>query len=251
MIILKKESEIAKIRESGRIVAKTMRLVSEAIRPGKTTTIELDELAEKIIREEGGVPSFKGYKGFPATACISVNDVVVHGIPDQTVLQEGDIVDLDFGVFKDGYHADSAWTFGVGTISDKAQRLMNVTRESLMQGIAKARVGNTVGDISSTVQTYVEKNGYSIVRELVGHGIGQKLHEEPSVPNFGKPKRGPVLKAGTTICIEPMVNEGTYRVHTLEDGWTVVTSDGKLSAHFEHTVAVTDLGPVILTIEHD
>lgn len=251
MIILKKESEIAKIRESGRIVAKTMRLVSEAIRPGKTTTIELDELAEKIIREEGGVPSFKGYKGFPATACISVNEVVVHGIPDQTVLQEGDIVDLDFGVFKDGYHADSAWTFGVGTISDKAQRLMNVTRESLMQGIAKARVGNTVGDISSTVQTYVEKNGYSIVRELVGHGIGQKLHEEPSVPNFGKPKRGPVLKAGTTICIEPMVNEGTYRVHTLEDGWTVVTSDGKLSAHFEHTVAVTDLGPVILTIEHD
>lgn len=251
MIILKKESEIAKIRESGRIVAKTMRLVSEAIRPGKTTTIELDELAEKIIREEGGVPSFKGYKGFPATACISVNDVVVHGIPDQTVLQEGDIVDLDFGVFKDGYHADSAWTFGVGTISDKAQRLMNVTRESLMQGIAKARVGNTVGDISNTVQTYVEKNGYSIVRELVGHGIGQKLHEEPSVPNFGKPKRGPVLKAGTTICIEPMVNEGTYRVHTLEDGWTVVTSDGKLSAHFEHTVAVTDLGPVILTIEHD
>lgn len=251
MIILKKESEIAKIRESGRIVAKTMRLVSEAIRPGKTTTIELDELAEKIIREEGGVPSFKGYKGFPATACISVNEVVVHGIPDQTVLQEGDIVDLDFGVFKDGYHADSAWTFGVGTISDKAQRLMNVTRESLMQGIAKARVGNTVGDISNTVQTYVEKNGYSIVRELVGHGIGQKLHEEPSVPNFGKPKRGPVLKAGTTICIEPMVNEGTYRVHTLEDGWTVVTSDGKLSAHFEHTVAVTDLGPVILTIEHD
>ncbi|MDI9634731.1 type I methionyl aminopeptidase [Kamptonema cortianum] len=251
MIVLKKESEIAKMRESGRIVAKTMRIVSEAIDPGKTTLLELDAIANRVITESGGIPSFLGYRGFPASACIGVNEVVVHGIPDETVIQDGDIVKLDFGVILDGWHADSAWTFAIGTVPENTKRLLNVTQESLMQGIAKARPGNRVGEISHTVQKYVESNGYGIVRDLVGHGIGRNLHEEPSIPNFGKPKSGPVLKAGMTFCIEPMVNEGTWKVNTLDDGWTVVTADGKLSAHFEHTVAVTQSGPVILTSEVD
>lgn len=249
MIHLKSSSEIAKMRESGRIVARTMRLVSEAIVPGKTSTGELDALAERLIAEEGGVPSFKGYRGYPATACISVNEEVIHGIPGARVLQEGDIVDLDFGVYKGGFHADAAWTFPVGTISAEAQRLLNVSREAMNQGIAKACPGTRVGVVSSTIQRYVEGNGYSVVRELVGHGIGRELHEEPSVPNFGRAKDGPVLRPGTTICIEPMVNQGSHEVVTLEDGWTIVTRDGTLSAHFEHTVAVTSDGPELLTVE--
>ncbi|MBS1713704.1 MAG: type I methionyl aminopeptidase [Armatimonadetes bacterium] len=249
MIILKKDSEIAKMRESGRILARTMRLCAEAIEPGKTTPKMLDELAEKLIREKGALPSFLGYRGYPATACISVNDVVIHGIPDDRVLQDGDIIDLDFGVLKDGFHADSAWTFAVGPVSKAAERLLKITEESMWQGIAKAKVGNKVGEISCTVQKYVESNGYSVVRELVGHGIGRSLHEEPSVPNFGKCSSGAMLREGTTICIEPMVNEGTKDVVTLDDGWTMVTKDGKLSAHFEHTVAVTREGPEVLTVE--
>ena len=249
MIILKKDSEIAIMRENGRILARTMREVSSIIEPGKTTLIELDTLAERLIREAGATPSFKGYRGFPAASCISVNEVVIHGIPDEYVLQEGDIVDLDFGVYKDGFHADSAWTFPVGEVSGDTKRLLNVTRESLMQGIAQAQPGNRVGDIGSKVQKYVENNGYSVVREMVGHGIGRDLHEEPNVPNFGKPKKGPVLKPGTTICIEPMVNIGGPNVLTLDDGWTIVTADGTLSAHFEHTVAITSDGPEILTCE--
>jgi methionyl aminopeptidase len=248
LIVLKRESEIAKMRESGRIVARTMRLVSEAMAPGVTTQA-LDELADRLIAEEGGVPSFKGYRGYPAAACISVNEVVIHGIPGDRRLEEGDIVDLDFGVYKDGFHADAAWTFAVGQVGPEAKRLMNVTREALMQGIAKAVPGNRVGVVSHTIQRYVESNGYSIVRDLVGHGIGASLHEEPSVPNFGSPKDGPVLRAGTTVCIEPMVNEGRPEVRTLEDGWTVVTKDGRLSAHYEHTVAVTSDGPELLTVE--
>lgn len=239
------------MREAGKIIARTMRLAAEAIVPGQTTLLQLDQLAEKLITEKNGIPSFKGYKGFPAAACISPNEVVVHGIPNQRILQEGDIVSLDFGVIYQGWHADSAWTFPVGTIPPNAQRLMNVTRESLYQGIAKAKPGNRVGDIANAVQTYVEKNGYSIVKDLVGHGIGQNLHEEPSVPNFGKPRTGPVLKPGMTFCIEPMVNEGTHKVRTLADDWTVVTADGKLAAHYEHTVAVTSDGPVLLTAEED
>jgi methionyl aminopeptidase len=249
MIVLKKDSEIAKMREAGRILARTLRTVSESIVPGKTTLLDLDTLAERLIRESGAVPSFKGYRDYPAATCISVNEVVIHGIPNERVLQEGDIIDLDFGVYKDGFHADSAWTFPIGKISPGAQRLLNVTRESLFQGIAKFRVGNRIGDVSSAVQKYVEKNGYSIVRDLVGHGIGRDLHEEPSVPNFGKPGRGAPIKEGMTVCIEPMVNEGTAKVVTLDDGWTVVTADGKLSAHFEHTVAVTKDGPELLTVE--
>jgi methionyl aminopeptidase len=249
LIIIKNESEIAKMREAGRVLARTMREVSGTIVAGKTTLAELDALAERLILDAGCVPSFKGYRGYPAATCISVNNVVIHGIPGPMVLEEGDIVDLDFGVVFDGWHADGAWTYPVGKVSESTTRLMNVTLESLYQGIAKARPGNRLGDIGATVQKYVEANGYSVVRDLVGHGIGQSLHEEPSVPNYGKAGKGAVLKAGMTLCIEPMVNEGTHKIVTLEDGWTVVTADGKLSAHYEHTVAVTKDGPELLTVE--
>lgn len=249
MIILKKDSEIAKMRESGRVVARTIRLMSEAIVVGKTTTGDLDDLAKRLIEEAGGTPSFLNYRGFPKSACISVNEEVVHGIPGPRVLADSDIVTLDIGVFLNGWHADSAWTFPVGKISEDAQRLLNVTRESLFQGISKAKIGNRIGDIAFAVQRYCEQNNYGVVRDLTGHAIGQKLHEEPSVPNFGKPKTGAPLRAGMTICIEPMVNQGTHKTKTLADDWTVVTGDGKLSAHFEHTVAITRDGPVILTIE--
>lgn len=251
MILLKKQSEIALMRESGRLLARTMRIVSESIVPGKSTPNQLDELAERIITEGGGIPSFKGYRGFPKSACISVNDTVVHGIPDDSVLQEGDIVSLDFGVILEGWHSDSAWTFPVGTIAPNAQRLLSVTKECLNQGILKAKVGAKVGDISHAVQKYAESNGYGVVKDLVGHGIGKSLHEPPNIPNFGKANSGPVIKEGMTMCIEPMINEGTAKVKFLKDGWTVKTGDGKLSAHFEHTVAVTALGPVILTTEQD
>jgi len=249
MTLLKKQSEIALMKESGRIVARTLRIVSEEIKPG-VTTLHLNDLAERLIREEGGFPSFLGYRGYPAATCISVNEVVVHGIPNDKPLEEGDIVDLDFGVVKDEWHADGAWTYAVGQISADHQRLMNISREALYQGIGKARVGNRIGDIAHAVQRYVESNGYSVVRELVGHGIGRKLHEEPSsVPNFGKPGKGELLKEGTTICIEPMVNMGKAAVETLEDKWTVVAADGKYSAHYEHTIAITKSGPEILTTE--
>lgn len=250
MPLQKNPAQIAKMRESGRIVARTLRLVSESIVPGKTTPKDLDALAHRLILEAGGYPSFLGYRDYPAATCISVNDVVVHGIPTAVPLQEGDIISLDFGVLKDGWHADGAWTYPVGTISPAAQRLLNVTRESLMQGIAKARVGGRIGDIGAAVQRYCENQGYGVVRELVGHGIGEKLHEEPSnVPMYGKPGKGELLREGMTICIEPMINEGTHRVNFLDDKWTVVTGDGKLSAHFEHTIAITKDGPEILTQE--
>lgn len=249
MILLKSKADIELMRKAGRLVAKTLREVAGTIEPGKTTPKQLDALAEKLIRYAGAIPSFLGYRDYPAATCISVNDVVIHGIPNDVPLESGDIIDLDFGVILDGWHGDGAWTFPVGEISESAQRLLNVTRESLMQGIAKARVGNRVGDISAAVQKYVESHGYSVVRELVGHGIGRSLHEEPSVPNFGKPGRGPLLKEGMTMCIEPMVNQGTYKVKTLKDNWTMLTADGKLSAHFEHMVAITKDGPDILTLE--
>lgn len=249
MIYYKKASEIGKMREAGRLLARAMRIASEAIVPGKTTPMELDILADRIIREGGGIPSFQDYKGYPRATCISVNDTVVHGIPVDIPLEEGDIVSLDFGVILDGWHADSAWTFPVGTISPEAQRLLNVTKESLMQGIAKARVGGKVGDISSAVQKYAESYGYGVVRDLVGHGIGRTLHEPPNVPNFGRAGTGSPIREGMTMCIEPMINEGTAKVKFLEDGWTVKTADGKLAAHFEHTVAVTKSGAEILTLE--
>lgn len=255
MIRRKSPEDIEKMRAAGRVVARTIRALSESIVPGKTTLIELDQMAKRMMEEAGGRPSFLGYKGsgsstpFPGSACLSVNEVVVHGIPDERVLQSGDIIGIDLGVELNGWMGDGAWTFAVGEISESAQRLLNVTRESLMQGIQKARIGNHVGDISATIQKYCESHGYGVVRALVGHGIGQKLHEEPSVPNFGKPGRGPALVEGMVICIEPMINQGTPSVKTLDDDWTIVTADGKLSAHFEHMVAVTKSGPDILTLE--
>lgn len=250
MIVLKSKTEIEKMRASGKVVAHCLRAMSEAIVPGKTTPADLDAIASRIVEEAKGVPSFLNYRGYPKATCISVNQVVVHGIPGDIPLQEGDIIGLDMGVMIDGWHADGAWTYPVGTISAEAQRLLNVSRESLFQGIAKAKPGNRIGDIAHAVQAYVERNGYSVVRDLVGHGIGRKLHEDPhAVPNFGKPGKGEVLKEGLTICIEPMVNQGTFKVVTLPDQWTLETADGKLSAHFEHTIAVTRDGPDILTLE--
>ena len=249
MIHLKKTSEIAKMREAGRIVARAIRIMSEAIEPGKTTPRDLDKIAQQVVAEAGGTCAFYKYRDYPAHTCISVNEVVIHGIPNDKVLREGDVIDLDLGVTLDGWTADGAWTYPVGNVSSQAQRLLNVTQESLFQGIAKAKVGNRIGDIAAAVQKYVESNGYSVVRDLVGHGIGKTVHEEPSVPNFGKAGKGELLKEGLTICIEPMVNVGTFKVRTLPDKWTVVTADGKLSAHFEHTVALTKDGPEILTVE--
>jgi methionyl aminopeptidase len=248
MIILKSRPEIEAMREAGRIVARTLRLVSAEIQPGITPR-QLDSLAHNLITEAGGEPSFLGYRDYPAATCIAVNEVVVHGIPDDRPLEEGDICTLDFGVFLNGFHADSAWTYPVGQITEAAQRLLNVTKESLYQGLAQAKAGKRIGDIANAVQKYVERNGYSIVRDLVGHGIGRSIHEEPSVPNFGKPGSGPLLKEGTTMCVEPMVNMGTWKVKQLKDGWTIVTADKKLSAHFEHTIAVTRDGADILTAE--
>jgi methionyl aminopeptidase len=216
------------------------------------TPRELNDTADRLIREEGGAPSFLGYRGFPAAACISVNSIVVHGIPSNIPLEEGDIVSLDFGVVKNGWHADGAWTYAVGEISHEAARLMRVTKEALIQGIAKAKAGHRIGDISNTVQRYCESNGYGVVRDLVGHGIGQTLHEAPhAIPNFGRAGKGDMLREGMTICVEPMINQGTYKVIQWPDKWTIETADKKLSAHFEHTIAVTRGAADIITIEPD
>ena len=248
MITTKTSAELSLMRECARIVVRALTEMSDAVRPGVTTD-ELDAIGESVVRRSSAEPSFLNYRGFPRSVCISVNSEVVHGIPSsETVLKEGDIVSLDIGAHKDGFHGDAAWTYSVGEISPDAKRLMNVTKESLYQGIAQARPGRRVGDISSAVQTYVERNGYSVVRDLVGHGIGSKLHEDPTVPNFGKAGTGARLAPGMTICIEPMINEGKWQVETLKDRWTVVTADGKLSAHFEHMVCVTDGVPEILTL---
>ena len=249
MIRIKKPEEIAVMRANGAIVAQVLRECAAAIVPGKTTARHLDDLGEKIIASHGGTPSFKNYRGYPAAMCISKNNVVIHGIPNDVPFEEGDIVDLDVGVFRNGFHADAAWTYPVGEVDRDAQKLLRVSEEALKQGIAKARVGNRVGDIGAAVQRYVESNGFSVVRDLVGHGIGRELHEEPSVPNFGKAGKGDLLRPGMTICIEPMVNEGTYKVVTLADKWTMVTADGKRSAHFEHTVHITREGPELLTLD--
>jgi methionyl aminopeptidase len=250
LIHYKSKAEIEAMRKSGKVVARTIRQCYEAIVPGKTTTRILDDLAAKLIAEAGGIPSFLNYRGYTANTCISVNDVVIHGMPNDVPIVDGDIVDIDIGVCIDGWHADSAWTFPIGTVSQNAQRLLSVTKECLFQGIGQAKIGNKIGDIAATVQRYAEKNGYGVVRDLVGHGIGRKLHEEPTnVPNFGKAGKGEPLKEGMTICIEPMINEGTYKIVTLPDGWTMKTADGKLSAHFEHTIAITKDGPDILTVE--
>jgi len=251
MIYLKTKREIALIRESSRLVAEVLKLVGAQIKPG-VTTLALDKLAEDYIRSFGGLPAFKGYGSqkdnlFPATLCTSVDAEVVHGIPSNKVLMEGEIVAIDVGVKKDGYYGDGAWSFPVGEISREKQKLLDVTRESLCKGVERAIRGNRVHDISFAVQSHVEANGFSVVRELVGHGVGKELHEPPNVPNFGKPGTGPELRDGMTLAIEPMVNLGGFQVSMEPDGWTVVTQDGLPSAHFEHTIAIIDGKPEILT----
>ncbi len=237
------------MREAGRITARALRLVGEAVKPG-ITTVELDAIAEATICDAGAVPAFKGYHGFPATICSSVNDEVVHGIPARSRrLLLGDIVSVDVGAIVDGYYGDSAMTFPVGEIDSETRRLLDVTAASLAAGIAKARVGMRLFDISAAVQAVAETAGFSVVREYVGHGIGREMHEEPQIPNFGPAGKGPALKEGMVFAIEPMINAGTATVRQMDDGWTVMTSDGACSAHFEHTIAVTADGPVILTVE--
>lgn len=247
MIALKNSKELALMRETCVVSAKALKLVGQAVEPG-ITTAELDRIAEKYILSCGAKPNFKGYGGFPATACISINNEVIHGIPSkQRKLKEGDIVSVDLGAVMNGFHGDNAATFACGTISDEAKRLMDATKESLYEGIRMARAGGRIGDISSAVQNYVEARGYSVVRQYVGHGVGTSLHEAPEVPNFGEAGRGVRLVPGMTLAIEPMVNAGSYGVKVLPDGWTVLTSDGSLSAHFEHTIAITADGPIIMT----
>ena len=236
------------MREAGRVTALALRLVGEAVAPGVTTET-LDRIAEDAIRSAGAVPAFKGYHDFPATICASLNDQVVHGIPGSSPLREGDILSVDVGAIVDGYYGDSAKTFAVGEVSDEAIALMDVTRRSLEAGIAACVPGMRLYDISAAIQRVAEEPGYGIVREYVGHGIGRAMHEEPQVPNFGPAGRGPTLAAGMVFAIEPMINAGGAPVRSLNDGWTVVTEDGSLSAHFEHTVAVTEEGPRILTLE--
>lgn len=246
MITLKSAHEIELMRTAGKITAAARALAGEMVKPGVTTG-EIDTAVEHFIRKEGAVPSFKGLYGFPASACISVNEEIIHGIPGDRVLREGDIVSVDVGAFIGGFHGDCAATFACGKISPEAQDLIDVTRQSFFEGLSKAREGNRLYDISAAVQAYVESHGYSVVREFVGHGIGAKLHEPPEVPNFGHPGRGPRLLRGMTIAVEPMVNAGSAAIRQLSDGWTVTTRDGKYAAHYENTLLITDGEPEILT----
>ncbi|GED72459.1 methionine aminopeptidase 1 [Brevibacillus reuszeri] len=246
MIILKSKAELEVMREAGRIVALTHQELAKAIKPGVTTK-QLDEIAETFIRSMGAIPSFKGYGGFPGSICASVNEELVHGIPGQRALQEGDIISLDIGAQFQGYHGDSAWTYPVGKISAENEKLLRVTEESLFKGLEKALPGARLSDISHAIQIHAESAGFTLVREYVGHGIGQNLHEDPQVPNYGPPDRGPRLKPGMVLAVEPMVNAGERYVRTLEDNWTVVTLDRKTCAHFEHTIAITEDGYEIFT----
>jgi len=246
MIILKSPAEIEAMRRAGRVVALAHQRLAQEIQPGMRTK-DLDALALEVLKQEGAIPSFKGYHGYPANICVSVNEQVVHGIPGDTVLREGDIVSVDIGAIVDGYHGDSAWTYPVGEVDDATRELLRVGEGALYAGIEKAQPGNRLSDISHAVQTYVESRGFSVVRDFVGHGIGRSMHEAPQVPNFGPPNRGPRLKPGMTLAIEPMVNAGGHEVVILSDRWTVVTLDGSLSVHFEHTVAITEDGPQVLT----
>jgi methionyl aminopeptidase len=252
MALVKDPWELTLMRQSGKRLAEVVALLREAIRPGVSTG-ELDELAEREIRKRSGVPSFKGYTAggdipFPATICASPNEQVVHGFPDDRALQEGDIVSIDVGLVYAGYHADCAFTAPVGQVSDAVRQLLDETERSLYEGIARATPGNRIGDIGHAIQSHIEPRGFGIIQDFVGHGIGRSLHETPSVPNFGVPGRGQLLKEGMCIAIEPMVTLGSHEVEMLEDGWTVVTLDGSLAAHFEHTIAVTPRGPEILTV---
>ncbi len=247
MIVLKSPREIALMQEAGRIVALAHQAVKAAIQPG-VTTAEIDAIVESVIRAHGATPSFKGYGGFPGSACTSVNDEVVHGIPSQRPLKEGDLFKVDIGAFYQGYHGDSAWTYAVGSVSSAARQLMDVTEQSLYAGLAVAKAGQYLSDISHAIQTYAEDRGMSVVREFVGHGVGKELHEAPQIPNYGVPGRGPKLKPGMTLAIEPMINTGKKEVKVLADGWTAVTLDQSLSAHYEHTILITEDTPKLLTI---
>lgn len=250
MIIKKSKSEIESIRVSGKVIAKCLKLIKESVEPGVTTTGDIDKLVEKLVKENKAKASFKNYRGYPSSVCVSVNDVVVHGIPDGRILLEGDLVGIDLGVMLNGWHADAAFTFAVGNkTTELSEKLMKVTREALYKGIEKAVPGKRLGDIGNAIQMHVEANGFSVVRSLVGHGIGRKLHEDPNVPNYGRAGTGVRLEEGMILAIEPMVNAGHYEVRTLDDNWTVVTEDKSLSAHYEHTVAITKDGPDILTID--
>ena len=246
MIHCRTRDEIEKMRRSGRVVREILTELGGMIKPG-VAALDLEEVAEKQIREAGGIPAFKGYRGYPNCLCVSVNEQIIHGIPSSRQFREGDIVSLDLGVVFDGYYGDSAVTIPVGKIPEPVQKLVRVTEESLNLAVEKVRVGNRLGDISATVQHHAEQNGFSVVREFVGHGIGTQLHEEPQIPNFGKPGRGPELREGMVFAIEPMVNQGTSEVRILPDQWTAVTVDGGFSAHFEHMVAVMAQGPEVLT----
>jgi methionyl aminopeptidase len=246
VIIRKSPQEIDGMARAGEVVAETIALVGEHLQPG-VSMLELDRLAEEFIRSRGGVPTSKGYKGFPAALCISPNDMVVHGIPTDYRASEGDLVSIDIGVTLDGLIADSAYTFAVGEVSPEAQRLLDVGQEALAAGIEQARVGNHLSDISHAIQEVVEEAGFSVIRSLVGHGVGRSYHEAPQIPNFGAPGRGPVLSTGMTLAIEPMINAGGPDVIVADDAWSILSSDGSLSAHFEHTVALTENGPRILT----
>jgi methionyl aminopeptidase len=250
MVIRKSRAEIEKMRRSGLIVAGTLSKLRQMVAPGITTR-ELDVVAESTIRAAGAIPTFKGYRGFPASICASVNDEVVHGIPSDRRLKEGDIIKLDCGATLDGYVGDAAISVAVGEVSPEVARLLEVTRESLLKAIEKMVAGNRLYDVSYAVQQHVEERGFSIVRDFCGHGIGQRMHEDPQVPNYGRPGTGPVLKEGWVLAIEPMVNEGSFEVKVLSDGWTVKTRDGKASSHFEHTIAVTEDGPRVLTAAED
>ena len=247
MITIKSAREIETMRRSGKVTAKVLGDLMRAAKPGMTTK-QLDALAEKGIRSMGGVPTFMGYHGYPSSICASVNEEVVHGIPGDYTLKEGDVLSIDIGTTLDGYVSDSAVTVAIGEVSENAKRLMRVTQECLMLGIAQMYKGKHLGDIGHAVQHHAEANGYGVVRELVGHGVGTKMHEEPQVPNYGRAGAGLELRSGLVLAIEPMITEGHYAVETLKDGWTVVTADGKLAAHFEHTIAITDDGPKILTL---
>jgi methionyl aminopeptidase len=249
MIVRKTAAEIEKMRAAGGVVARCLRELSEAIQPGKTTTLDVDVMAEELIRKYGAISSFKNYRGYPNTVCVAVNEEVVHGIPRNRVLMTGDILGLDLGAIVDGWHGDAAITIAVGgETTREAENLLRVGREALYKGIEMARPGKRVSDIGHAIQSYVEARGYSVVRDLVGHGIGRDMHEEPQVPNYGRPGKGARLEEGMTLAIEPMVNIGGYEVETLRDNWTVVTKDRSLSAHFEHTVAIRKNGPDILTL---
>ena len=247
MIELKSKTELEKIGESCRIVAAALKMVEEMVRPGIETR-EIDQRVREFIKKEDATPSFLGYRGYPASICISINEVIVHGIPGKRRIKDGDLVSVDIGAYKNGFHGDAARTFLVGDVSDEKKRITKVVKESLERGIAAAKPYGRLSDVSAAIQKHAEKHGFSVVRDLVGHGIGRNMHEEPQVPNYGTPGNGPVLQPGMVLAVEPMINAGTFETETLEDGWTIVTADRRVSAHWENTIAITENGVAVLTV---